>query len=531
MGMSTSDQILSPQLFEIPKQLSETSMMSIPVIVYLATALLAWRFYRFTITPFLHPSEPKELPYWIPFLGHLMEFFGNANSLLTRARNHFGNTREPFALTILGMRTYVLTKAEDVGEVYKNTESLSYEEFVQAMMRILGNSESCVKALFAPLPKDRNGSGFPNPRGKPLGILFRDMHIHQLFPGDNLDFLELRFHRFFDENLKDKKLAAVPYVTRDNTGALLLPLVQWCSDYFTQAGQDAYFGPELARIDPGLAENFITFDELSYQVIYQYPHFLAKEMRASRDRLLRAFKNYLELPLEQRAEAAWFVDASKVEMEALNLSSEDKAVAIMTIYWAINTNSRKAAYWLLAHLLQHPSLLDVVRQETAPMFSADGSVDITYLHKSVPRLDAMWAEMLRLSAFAASVRIITADTVIGGKTLRKGNRLIVPYRQLHMNEAVFGDDVEKFRHERFIEKPRLTQGNSFRPFGGGSTACPGRHIAKRAVLLFVTLVLHRYDIELVPGQDEMDADLTKPVPGLMSPKVGQDMMMRLKRRC
>lgn len=142
----------------------------------------------------------------------------------------------------------------------------------------------------------------------------------------------------------------------------------------------------------------------------------------------------------------------------------------------------------------------------------------------------MWAEMLRLSAFAASVRIVTADTVVGGKTLRQGNRLMVPYRQLHMNEAVFGDDVEDFRHVRFIEKPRLAQGSSFRPFGGGSTACPGRHIAKRSVLIFVAMVIHRYDIKLVPGQKMMEADLTKPVPGLMSQRVGEDLMVQLTRR-
>ncbi|KAI1127998.1 cytochrome P450 [Nemania abortiva] len=495
-------------------------------VVFIAT----WRIYRFTIYPLFHPNEPQELPYWIPFLGHLIEFFGNSNNLLTRARGYFGDTREPFALTILGMKTYVLTKAEDVAEVYRNSESLSYEEFVQAMMRILGNSESCVREMFKPLPKLRGGSGFPNPHGKPLGILFREMHIHQLFPGSNLTFLESRFSQFFHEQLRLSKIAEAPYAKQEAPGTLVVPLVQWCSDYFAKAGQDAYFGPTLTEIDPGLTDDFIVFDELSYQVIYQYPHFLAKKMRASRDRILKAFKIYLALPPAKREKAAWFVGASMVEMEALKLSEEDKAIAIMTIYWAINTNSRKAAFWLLAYLLETPSLIDIVRSETDPAFGADGSIDFTYLHTSVPQLDAMWAEMLRLSAFAASVRIVTADTIVGGKTLRQGNRLMVPYRQLHINEAVFGDEVETFRHTRFIEKPRLAQGSSFRPFGGGSTACPGRHVAKRAVLIFVALVLRRYDIKLLPGQKIIEADLTKPVPGLMSPKMDEDMLVQMVER-
>jgi cytochrome P450 len=97
---------------------------------------------------------------------------------------------------------------------------------------------------------------------------------------------------------------------------------------------------------------------------------------------------------------------------------------------------------MLAHLLQALSLIDKVREETATAFLEDGTVDLDYLHDSVPQLDAMWNEMLRLSAFAASVRLITADTVVGGKLLRKGNRLIIPYRQLHMDESVYSESVD-----------------------------------------------------------------------------------------
>lgn len=180
--------------------------------------------------------------------------------------------------------------------------------------------------------------------------------------------------------------------------------------------------------------------------------------------------------------------------------------------------------------MQNPSLINIVREETAAAFHSDGSIDLDFLHTSVPQLDAMWLEMLRLASFAASVRYITADTIIGGKVLRQGNRLIIPYRQLHMNGAVFGDKVETFCPDRFLKKPRLSQGINFRPFGGGQTACPGRHIAKRAVFLFFAIVLRRFDIELVPGQAMIEADLTKPVPGLMSPKFGQDMLVKLTPR-
>lgn len=249
-----------------------------------------------------------------------------------RCRNHFGNAREPFSLTILGMETYVLTKAEDAADVYRNTETLSYEVFVQAMMRILGISEPSVQKMFKELPKDKKG--FSNPHGKSLGILFREMHIHQLFPGENLTFLEGRFYKFFDEQLSLERLCEMPYSIQGGSESVTVPLVQWCSDFFTKAGQDAYFGPKLAELDPSLTDHFIVFDELSYQVIYQYPHFLSKDMVNSRNRLITAFEQYLELPYDQRSDDAWFVKASEEEMREIGLGRKDIAKAIMTIYWA-----------------------------------------------------------------------------------------------------------------------------------------------------------------------------------------------------
>ena len=236
------------------------------------------------------------------------------------------------------MKTYVLTKPKDVEDAYRNNETLSYEVFVQEMMHILGNSKDSVQKMFSPLPKDKKG--FPNPHGKPLGILFRQMHIHQLFPGENLTFLETRFYEFFDKHLHLKQLQQTcPYASSQSPESIVLPLTQWCSDYFVKGGQSAYFGHKLAEIDPTLTDAFIVFDELSYQVIYQYPRFLAQEMQSARDRVLVGLKKYLQLPHEDRSDDAWFVKAMETEMRAIGMSADDMAIATMTIYWAYDVSS------------------------------------------------------------------------------------------------------------------------------------------------------------------------------------------------
>ncbi|KAE8350519.1 cytochrome P450 [Aspergillus coremiiformis] len=492
--------------------------------------LIFWRIWRFTIVPFLEPDDPRELPYWIPCHGGA--FFRNSNALLTRARVFFNNT-DPFALTIANSVIYVITKPEDVAEAYRNTATLSFNEFVQAMMRACGNSEFCVQAMYTPLPKDKDG--FPNPHGKPLATLARHMHMNQLYPGDHLDFLEHQFMAWFDPRLTSDGLREeCPYAVTATSpsNGIVLPLMEWCSDYFTRAGQRAYFGPAMDAIDPTLPATFIVFDELSWQVLYQYPDFLATEMKSARDTIQRALKKYIQIPQRERNGDAWFTKAMENEMRALGINEDDIATMLVTIYWGINTNTRKAAFWLLTYILNNgPEYINLVRKETLPAFQ-NKPIDLEYLHDHCPHLDAMWNETIRLSAYSASVRFVTSDTVIGGKILRKGNRLMIPYRPLHFDESTFSLQypVNEFRHERFLQKSKnLTRSDNWRPFGGGTTMCPGRYVAKRSVLLFVAMLLQRFNVELVTKRIP-EPEEGKPVLGIMSVKEGEDVLVRVWSR-
>ncbi|KAL4786384.1 cytochrome P450 oxidoreductase [Aspergillus varians] len=504
--------------------------------------LIVWRIWRFEIMPRYYPDDPKELPYWIPILGHGVAFFNNSNALLSRAKKHFNHVQDPYALTIANSLTYVITKPQDVAEAYRNTTTLSFNEFVQAIMRGCGCSEPCVQAMYADLPKEK--AGFPNPHGKPLGTLARQMHINQLYPGDNLDFLEKQFLHWIEPRMNMDGLRECPYATahaenNDGKDHVVLPLLQWCSDFFARAGQRAYFGPELEKLDDSLPRTFIAFDELSWQILYQYPDFLAGKMKSSRDAIQRVLKQYFRIPQEKRHGDAWFTKAMEDEMRALGIGEDDIATMLVTIYWGINTNTRKAAFWLLTYILHHnPDYLNLIRSETLAAFpsgpfTAPQDINLTHLHENCPTLDAMWNETIRLSAYSASVRFLTSDTTIGNKTLRKGNRLMVPYRQLHFDESIFGTEfpVTEFVPERFMSKTgrHLTRSDNWRPFGGGSTMCPGRHVAKRFVMLFVAMLVQRFDIESLSKRIPV-ADEGKPVLGLMSVVDGEDLLVRVSAR-
>ncbi|KAL9045028.1 MAG: hypothetical protein Q9214_001880, partial [Letrouitia sp. 1 TL-2023] len=391
-------------------------------------------------------------------------------------REYFGNDGAPFTITVAGHTVYVLTQAKDVSDAYRNITQLSFDEMVQIMMGRLGSSPQSIKAMFTPMSSDK--AGFPNPKGRPLGRLARDLHMNQLYPGENLTILGERFRESFEDQLDYEKIASkTPYCKADEKG-LVVPLMTWTSDIFTRGGQVSYFGEKLGEIEPNLTWIFLEFDELSWQVLYQYPRIISRRMHAARDKMIQALEN-------------------------------------------INTNTRKACFWTLAYLLKQPDLLENVRREFEGAFT-DGSLSVEYLSEHCPLFDGVWNETLRHSAYSASVRAITEDLIIGGKILRKGNRLMVPYRQLHFNESSFGPDAREFSAQRFMENPKLQSSAMWRPFGGGQTMCPGRFIAKRSVAIFVALTLRRFDIDIVEGQSFPSGEEGKPVLGIMTMK-GDDM--------
>lgn len=194
---------------------------------------------------------------------------------------------------------------------------------------------------------------------------------------------------------------------------------------------------------------------------------------------------------------------------------------------SINGNTRKAPFWMLSYILYQPSLINTIRDEIRPALS-DKGIDISYLSNSCPHLNSLWDETIRLASSAASVRFLTRDVEIGGKILRKGNRIMMPQRQLHLNPQTFGTKAAEFDAERFIKDPGLRRHPSLRPFGGGTTLCPGRFLAKQTTLAFIALVLHRFNIALDPPSQPFPIPAEgKPTLSLLDFKEGYDLRVKL----
>ena len=153
------------------------------------------------------------------------------------------------------------------------------------------------------------------------------------------------------------------------------------------------------------------------------------------------------------------------------------------MFHSINNNAHKIAFWIFAHLLHDPPFLAALRAETDAACSGEGNINMNILLTACPHLDAIWYETLRLYNASSAVREAVAPCVVGGTNIRKGDTILGPFRQFHLNRGIFGSDAQTFNPRRFLENRALPRTKGYAPFGGGHTYCPGRLFAQREIYM------------------------------------------------
>jgi cholesterol 7alpha-monooxygenase len=162
-------------------------------------------------------------------------------------------------------------------------------------------------------------------------------------------------------------------------------------------------------------------------------------------------------------------------------------------------------------------------------------MNIQYLMEKCPTLDSTYLEVLRLVNGAFSIRTVLQDTMVSGRVLKAGNSVIIPYRELHYNPNIWGSTTNSFDPDRFARHPKLAGHASYRPFGGGVSYCPGRHLAKAEVCGFVAAFINRFDFVVAPMADGEPQpfprlDNTKPATGISSCMPHMDLLVNVTPR-
>lgn len=176
-----------------------------------------------------------------------------------------------------------------------------------------------------------------------------------------------------------------------------------------------------------------------------------------------------------------------------------------------------------------PGALQEIRIEILNCVKRDGKLDLDRVSEECPLLNAAWYEVIRF-ANTDAMRMVEEPVIIGSKLIQKGTKIYLPYRQLHRNKAIFGEDVDSLNIKRFLNND-MSRNLSYKPFGGGTSICPGRYIARKESLAFIALVLHMYDLEFDgPTSGVPKLDTRKPALGLSDPVDADKILAIIKPR-
>jgi len=135
--------------------------------------------------------------------------------------------------------------------------------------------------------------------------------------------------------------------------------------------------------------------------------------------------------------------------------------------------------------------------------------------KKMIKLESCIYETIRLTAGVTLIRQCIEDTDItldsgNSYKIRKGDRILYPtgFEWLYDTDY-FGDDLDKFKWDRFLVKDKYCLKSSsdfvkngkrsviaWAPFGAGESLCPGRHFAVNEIKVFVAHVIQNLDLEL-----------------------------------
>lgn len=190
---------------------------------------------------------------------------------------------------------------------------------------------------------------------------------------------------------------------------------------------------------------------------------------------------------------------------------------------------------MIIHILRNPYLVPKLRAEldTAVTYGATGEPVINWeILTKLPLWTSTYQETLRLTISSMTARVITDDLELEGYLVKKGRMVIAPARALHMSPVwnKEGHPRQDFWAERFMipEGEKLKLMNSWRPFAGGTTYCPGRYVAGAEILAAVAMLLLKFD--LVLEENEGPLGLCKDKHGIGAVPPDRDAKLHFKLR-
>lgn len=203
-------------------------------------------------------------------------------------------------------------------------------------------------------------------------------------------------------------------------------------------------------------------------------------------------RDFLSRFMEAGEKDPVFIDAGRVlSLTAANMfaGSDTTAISLRSIFY---------------YLLKTPEKLEKLKQELA---NAEKDGLLTRVDKLVrwseanelPYLSAVIKEALRIHPAAGLLleRVVPpGGTTISGRYIPAYTTVGCSAWTIHRNKKIFGDDVDEFRPERWLEDPAkaLEMSQFLFTFGAGARTCVGKNISYLEMYKLVPAILRTFDV-------------------------------------
>lgn len=440
-------------------------------------------------SPHQRGIEPPKAKGGLPLLGHMLPFARNPFRFMKRVSDEVGEIAQ---FKIFNQRMVLLTGDEASKVFYRSTdEQLDQSAAYKLMTPIFG------EGIIFDAPNER-----------------KNQQLKMLMPALRME--AMREH-------SDKIVQEVEDMIAGWGDQGEVELVSAMKQLTINTASHCLLGREFRyELTHEFAEIYHDLEKGVNALAYSFPNLPIPAFRA-RDRararlqqlvgdIVRKRQGQQEKPTDM---FQMLIDTRYDDGTALT-TNEITGMLIGAIFAGHHTSSGTAA-WVLLELLKQPHHLRQVREELDDLLGADGGVTFQSV-REVPKLENVLKEVLRLHPpLIVLMRQVSEPLQFKQYRIEPGDMVWAAPPVTHRMSNLFPNpevfDPDRYNDERAEDKNLM----AYQPFGGGKHKCSGNAFAMFQIKAIFSILLRKYEFELIDQPDTYQDDYTQMIVQPKSP--------------
>lgn len=425
----------------------------------------------------LHSKNPKQEPPrlggGLPFLGHIVPFARNPYQFMKNVSDRVGEIAQ---FKLFNQRMVLLTGDEASRLFYRSSdEQLDQSAAYKLMTPIFG------AGIIFDAPNDI--------KNQQLKMLMPSLRMDAMknHSGKIVQEVEDMIHRWGDSGEIDL-VAEMKQLTINTASHCLLgrEFRYELTDEFASIYHDLERGVNaLAYNFPNLPVPAFRKRDKARKRLHQLVGDIVRKRESQQEKPDDMFQMLID---------ARYKDGSRLS------TNEITGMLVGAIFAGHHTSSGTAA-WVLLELLKHPHHMKQVRTELDALLGAEGDVTFDTL-REVPHLENVLKEVLRLHPpLIILMRQVSEPLTFKNYRIEAGDMVCAAPPVTHRMSHLFGNpdvfDPDRYNETRGEDKNLM----AYQPFGGGKHKCSGNAFAMFQIKAIFSVLLRRYDFELVNSPD------------------------------